>query len=172
MQISQATSAERQERSAAIVANLFEIWEKELAKVSGKFKTAEAIHYAMSRRQSLERFLSDSRIEIDSNIVERAIRPQTKGTRRCLFSRLRRGISFDFHNADSRSRAVKALSLQIAIAAQIQLCSSSGLSKLPLQECDRPRRNPRRFWSSETDYECFRAPEQARQQAFGRKANR
>lgn len=79
-------AAARQERSAAIVANLFDIWEKELAKVSGKSKTAEAIRYAITRRQSLERFLGDGRIEIDSNIVERAIRPQTITRKNSLFA--------------------------------------------------------------------------------------
>lgn len=67
----------RQEKSAAIVAALFDLWEKELRKISGKSKTAEAIRYALTRREALERFLADGRIEIDSNIVERAIRPQT-----------------------------------------------------------------------------------------------
>jgi hypothetical protein len=35
-------------------------------------KTAEAIRYALTRREALERFLMDGRIDIDSNIVERA----------------------------------------------------------------------------------------------------
>jgi hypothetical protein len=35
----------------------------------------EAIRYALSRRDGLTRFVDDGRIEIDSNIVERAIRP-------------------------------------------------------------------------------------------------
>jgi transposase len=42
-----------------------------------EIKLAEAIRYAISRRAALERFLSDGRVEIDSNIVERPIRPQT-----------------------------------------------------------------------------------------------
>jgi hypothetical protein len=67
----------RQEKSAAIVAALFDLWENELRRLSGKSKLAEAIRYATSRRTALERFLSDGRIEIDSNTVERAIRPQT-----------------------------------------------------------------------------------------------
>ncbi len=73
----ESRAARRQEESAAIVASLFELWEKELGKVSGKSKTAEAIRYALTRREALECFLTDGRIEIDSNIVERAIRPQT-----------------------------------------------------------------------------------------------
>lgn len=87
-------AAARQERSAAIVANLFDIWEKELAKVSGKSKTAEAIRYAMTRRQSLDRFLGDGRIEIDSNIVERAIRPQTITRKNSLFAGSDVGASY------------------------------------------------------------------------------
>lgn len=56
----------------------FSLWEKQLPRLSGKSKLAEAIRYALSRRrQALERFLADGRIEINSNIVERAIRPQT-----------------------------------------------------------------------------------------------
>jgi transposase len=76
----------RQEKSAAIVASLFELWETELPRLSGKSKLAEAIRYALSRRAALERFLSDGRVEIDSNIVERAIRPQTITRKNALFA--------------------------------------------------------------------------------------
>lgn len=79
-------AARRQEKSSAIVANLFELWEKELGKVSGKSKTAGAIRYALTRREALERFLTDGRVEIDSNIVERAIRPQTITRKNSLFA--------------------------------------------------------------------------------------
>lgn len=79
-------AARRQEKSSATVASLFELWEKELGKVSGKSKTAEAIRYALTRREALERFLTDGRIEIDSNIVERAIRPQTITRNNSLFA--------------------------------------------------------------------------------------
>lgn len=60
--------------------------EKELGKVFGKSKTAEAIRYALTLREALERFLTDGRIEIDSNIVERAIRPQTITRKNSLFA--------------------------------------------------------------------------------------
>jgi transposase len=76
----------RQEKSTTIVTRLFDLWEKELGKVSGKSKTAEAIRYALTRREALERFLTDGRIEIDSNIVERAIRPQTITRKNSLFA--------------------------------------------------------------------------------------
>jgi transposase len=76
----------RQEKSAAIVARLFELWETELPRLSGKSKLAEAIRYAIARRAALECFLSDGRVEIDSNIVERAIRPQTITRKNALFA--------------------------------------------------------------------------------------
>lgn len=76
----------RQDKSATIVAELFALWETELPKLSGKSKLAEAIRYAISRRGALERFLADGRIEIDSNTVERAIRPQTITRKNSLFA--------------------------------------------------------------------------------------
>ncbi|NKE75618.1 IS66 family transposase [Ochrobactrum sp. MC-1LL] len=79
-------AAFRQEQPETIVARLFDLWEKELGKVSGKSKTAEAIRYAFTRREALERFLTDGRVEIDSNIVERAIRPQTITRKNSLFA--------------------------------------------------------------------------------------
>jgi transposase len=66
----------RQETSAAIVAALFQLWEKELSKVSGKAKTAEAIRYALTRREALCR----------NRLVERAIRPQTITRKNSLFA--------------------------------------------------------------------------------------
>jgi transposase len=78
--------AVRQDKSAAVVAALFALWEKELPKLSRKSKLAEAIRYALGRRTALERFLADGRIEIDSNTVERAIRPQTITRKNSLFA--------------------------------------------------------------------------------------
>jgi transposase len=76
----------RQETSVAIVSALFGLWEKELPKLSRKSKLAEAIRYALTRRASLERFVSDGRVELDSNTVERAIRPQTITRKNSLFA--------------------------------------------------------------------------------------
>ena len=73
-------------QSAAIVAELWPFWEKELGRISGKSKLAEAIRYARSRREALERFLHDGRLDIDSNAVERAIRPQTITRKNALFA--------------------------------------------------------------------------------------
>lgn len=81
-----ARVAARQEASAAIVADLFDLWQQTLPRISGKSKLAEAIRYAVSRRAIFERFLTDGRIELDSNIVERAIRPQTITRKNSLFA--------------------------------------------------------------------------------------
>lgn len=59
-----------------LIVDALEPWLREkLALVSQKSKLAEAIRYALSRWEGLCRFLDDGRIEIDSNIVERSIRP-------------------------------------------------------------------------------------------------
>lgn len=66
-----------QEKAPVIVASLFDLWEKKLGKVSGQSKTAEAIRYTLTPHEPLGRLVTDGRAEIGSNIVERAIRPQT-----------------------------------------------------------------------------------------------
>lgn len=43
--------------------------------ISQKTKLAEAIRYDLSRWDGLSRFIDEGRIEIDSNTVERSIRP-------------------------------------------------------------------------------------------------
>jgi hypothetical protein len=63
------------------------LWlEARLAAVSGKSTIAVAIRYALSRWDGLVRFLDDGRIEIDSNVVERTIRPIALGRKNHLFA--------------------------------------------------------------------------------------
>ena len=81
-----ARAAARQAISAPIVAELFALWQQTLPRISGKSKLAEAIRYAIARRDIFERFLTDGLIELDSNIVERAIRPQTITRKNSLFA--------------------------------------------------------------------------------------
>ena len=54
--------------------------------ISQKTKLAEAIRYALSRWKGLTRFVDDGRIEIDSNTVERAIRPIALNRKNALFA--------------------------------------------------------------------------------------
>ena len=76
----------RQEKSRPILDAL-EPWLREkLALISQKTKLAEAIRYALSRWEGLTRFIDDGRIEIDSNIVERAIRPIALNRKNALFA--------------------------------------------------------------------------------------
>jgi len=76
----------RLERSASIVTDLFKLWEATLPRISGKSKLADAIRYAFKRRASFELFLHEGLAEIDSNVVERAIRPQTIIRKNSLFA--------------------------------------------------------------------------------------
>ncbi|MGY4473628.1 hypothetical protein ACVILL_001042 [Bradyrhizobium sp. USDA 3364] len=46
--------AARQQASAAIVADLFDFWQQNLRRISGKSKLAYAIRYAVSRRAIFE----------------------------------------------------------------------------------------------------------------------
>ena len=78
--------AVRQEKTVAIIADL-EPWLREkLGLISQKTKLAEAIRYALSRWEGLTRFLNDGRIEIDSNTVERSIRPIALNRKNALFA--------------------------------------------------------------------------------------
>jgi hypothetical protein len=81
-----ARRAARQERSRPILAEL-EPWLREkLGLISQKTKLAEAIRYTLSRWEGLSRFLDDGRIEIDSNTVERSIRPIALNRKNALFA--------------------------------------------------------------------------------------
>ncbi len=75
--------AVRQERSGPLIV-AFHAWLRDrLALISQKSKLAEVIRYGLSHWDGLTRFLDDGRIEIDSNTVERSIRPITTGLSLC-----------------------------------------------------------------------------------------
>jgi Transposase IS66 family/Ku70/Ku80 beta-barrel domain len=78
--------AARQTRSKPIV-DAFHIWlEQQLPRISGRSTLAEAMRYALVRWDGLTRFLHDGRIELDTNPVERAIRPVALGRKNHLFA--------------------------------------------------------------------------------------
>jgi transposase len=60
--------------------------ERQLQRVPARSGLAEAIRYALARWDALCRFLDDGRIELDTNTVERAIRPITLGRKNHLFA--------------------------------------------------------------------------------------
>ena len=78
--------AARQARSRPILEAL-EPWLREkLGLISQKSKLAEAIRYALTRWAGLSLFLTDGRVEIASNVVERAIRPLALTRKNALFA--------------------------------------------------------------------------------------
>jgi transposase len=77
---------ERRSFSKPIVQALHSWLGAQLLLVSGRSTLAEAIRYALSRWEGLTRFLNDGRIELDTNPVERAIRPVALGRKNHLFA--------------------------------------------------------------------------------------
>jgi transposase len=78
--------AVRQERSKPIVEALHAWLTAQLGRVSGKSNLAEAIRYALRHWQGLGLFLDDGRLELDTNSIERAIRPIALGRKNALFA--------------------------------------------------------------------------------------
>jgi transposase len=78
--------AVRQERSKPLIVELRAWFEQQLTRVSGKSLVAEAIRYALHHWEGLTRFLDDGRVELDTNIVERSIRPIVINRKNALFA--------------------------------------------------------------------------------------
>jgi transposase len=78
--------AVRQERSKPLVEALHTWLGAQLQRVSGKSGLAEAIRYALRHWAGLVLFLDDGRIELDTNVIERAIRPIALGRKNSLFA--------------------------------------------------------------------------------------
>lgn len=76
----------RAERARVIVDDLHIYLEARLRQVSAKSKLADAIRYALSRWKGLSLFLEDGRVELDSNTVERSIRPLALNRKNALFA--------------------------------------------------------------------------------------
>jgi transposase len=78
--------AVRQERSRPIADALHAWLAAQLERVSGRSSLAEAIRYALRHWQGLVLFLEDGRVELDTNTIERAIRPIALGRKNSLFA--------------------------------------------------------------------------------------
>jgi len=76
----------RQERSRPLVLELKAWLEHQLGRISGKAPTADAIRYAFNHWDGLILFLDDGRVELDTNIVERGIRPLILNRKNALFA--------------------------------------------------------------------------------------
>jgi transposase len=83
--------AARRKRTCPLLAAM-ETWLRAtLQTISQKLKLAEAIRYTLARWEGLTRFVDDGTIEIDSNTVERSIRPIILTRKNALFAGCDRG---------------------------------------------------------------------------------
>jgi transposase len=78
--------AVRQAESKPKVAELRVWFETQIAKLPRRGPTADAICYALNHWSGLERFVDDGRIELDSNSIERAMRPVALSRKNSLFA--------------------------------------------------------------------------------------
>ena len=102
--------AARQDRSKPLI-DAFGLWlAKSRARVSAKSPTGEALKYIEKYWEGLIRFLNDGRIELDSNAVERTIRPIALNRKNALFAG---------HDAGAQNWAV--------IASLIETCKLNGI---------------------------------------------
>lgn len=77
---------QRAERSRVIVEDLKLYLDGRLRQISAKSKLAAAIRYGTTRWDGLVRFIDDGRIELDTNTVERSIRPLALNRKNALFA--------------------------------------------------------------------------------------
>ncbi len=76
----------RQQRSRPLIDAMHGWLHQQLERVSGRSALAKAIRYALNHWNGLIQFLQDGRLELDTNIVERAMRPVALGRKNALFA--------------------------------------------------------------------------------------
>lgn len=76
----------RRAESKPLVADLKTWLQEQLARASAKSTIAMAIRYGLNHWEGLERLLGDGRIEIDTNTVERSMRPIALNRKNALFA--------------------------------------------------------------------------------------
>jgi transposase len=82
----EARRAARQARTCPLIEALKIFFEHQLSRLSGGSETARIIRYGLRHWDGLTRFLDDGRIELDTNIVERSMRPQALTRKNALFA--------------------------------------------------------------------------------------
>jgi transposase len=85
-QTAEARQGVRRTNSLPLVVAMKTWLEAELARIPPRGGLADAIRYALTRWSALCRFLDDGRVELDTNTVERAIRPIALGRKNHLFA--------------------------------------------------------------------------------------
>jgi transposase len=78
--------AVRQAETKPLMEALWSWLMERLEAISAKSSLASAIRYTLGHWKGLTLFLSDGRVEVDNNTVERGIRPIPLGRKNCLFA--------------------------------------------------------------------------------------
>jgi transposase len=76
----------RQQQSRPVVEAMHAWLTEQLGRISGRSILAQAIRYALNHWKGLILFLDDGRLELDTNTVERAMRPVALGRKNALFA--------------------------------------------------------------------------------------
>jgi transposase len=84
----------RQQRSRPLIEAMQAWLEETLGRISGRSPLAQAIRYALNHWSGLILFLDDGRLELDTNTVERAMRPVALGRKNALFAGADVGASY------------------------------------------------------------------------------
>lgn len=84
----------RQERSRPLVDVFFAWLEAQAARVSRKSELGKAMAYMLKRQHGFRLFLDDGRVDMDSNLVENAIRSPAMNRRNALFAGHDEGASY------------------------------------------------------------------------------
>ncbi|MGH8255319.1 MAG: IS66 family transposase [Steroidobacteraceae bacterium] len=78
--------SQRQQRSKLLVEAMHAWLTEQLERIPGRSTLAQAIRYALNHWPGLNRYLDDGRLEMDTNTVERAMRPVALGRKNALFA--------------------------------------------------------------------------------------
>ena len=76
----------RQQRSRPLIETMQPWLADTLGRISGRSALAQAIRYVLNHWSGLILFLGDGRLELDTNTVERAMRPVALGRKNALFA--------------------------------------------------------------------------------------
>jgi transposase len=76
----------RQEQSRLLVDQFFDWLAAQANRISRKSDLGKALHYMLRRQEGFRLFLDDGRVDMDSNLVENAIRSPAMNRRNALFA--------------------------------------------------------------------------------------
>jgi transposase len=105
----------RRTHSAAELMQFKQWLDKSAQQVSKQSALGQAIHYSLNKWSKLSRYIEDSRLNIDNNRAERAVKPFVIGRKNWLFNHNHRGAEasaiFVQHYRNSQSKWANAIQL-------------------------------------------------------------